>query len=359
MNGKCTVLAAMFALTGLVINGNTANAEQTLDIGILEEREKLMVDAPSAEAFQEAHDAISFSGDWSIESDLEDRFEHHKVAWRNLVATHERTLARIQKTNHEGAALLAWAGWLELGSQVMTFANVINAASSGGAGLDEHATLEETGATLEICRGNDCEALPIELLLEESAPSGGSEIEVRQFDLIRGGLHRTLSDLRHVRCSMTEGRCWEPGAMGEGAIRHPASFALLGHAARIAGSVWRGSAHYGRYAGATAARHWRQWRNINEHWQKHAQKFPGNPSVMQYAGDMSQFLKNPPKGTRAATRANGDRMFYHAASDRFGVIGKDGFMKTYFRPGRGISKDGRRYWRGQLRQWQAKEWIVK
>lgn len=354
MSRKRTMLAAATVCAGLMfsVDGNAADTQRTLDLNALKERERTIVAAPGADELQQAEDMIGFAADWAMEADLQDRFGRSAAAWRKLVARHEGELERIRERNRKGAAFLAWASWLELTSQLITFADALGAERS-----DRIAP--ETGAALELCAEGQCEPLPVDQLLEQAAPGAGTQIDMRQFKQIQDRLLQTLPSLGLVRCDMAQGRCWSPGRTGEAEIRHPASLALLGHAARVAGRTWRGTAHYGRYASTAAARHWSQWRNIYVHWRKHSQQFPGNPSIMQYARDMGSFLKTPPKGTRMAVRENGERMFYHAASDRFGVIGRNGFLKTYYRPGGGVAKDGLRYWRGQLRQWKATERIVR
>ena len=192
------------------------------------------------------------------------------------------------------------------------------------------------------------------------SPASGGEVDPIEFERIRREMLDALSSMGSVRCHVTEQRCWDPAVPDETTGREPAALLpLLGHATRLAGLAWRGSARYADYTGAAAMRHWHQWRNISAHWHKHAKQFPEYSSVLRYAGGMRRFLIRPPAGTRAATRANGDRMLYHVATDRFGVIGRDGFLKTYFRPGRGDSAARLRYWRRQLEASRAKEWIVK
>ncbi len=351
MTGRAGLFAAAFASLAFCIEAGAEDGRKTLDLKALDERSRLTVSAPSAEELRGAEEAIGVAADWALEANLQDRFARGRGAWRALVDRHEEELERIRERNHEGEALLAWAQWFELGGQLMAFAGALDASRARAA--------PGTADAFELCYESLCDRLPLGLMLERALPAGATDTESLQFDEVRGLLLQTLPSLAPVRCDMAWQQCWvaeESEAVG---VRHPASFALLGHAGRIAARMSRTALYGSQQALLAANRHWAQWRNIYDHWRKHRHKFPGNPTVLRYAEEMTRFLKTPPPGTRMALRQNGDRMFYHAPSDRFGVIAQNGFLKTYFRPGRGVAQDGLRYWRSQLRQWSATEEIVK
>ncbi len=353
MNGKAVLLAAAFvSLAFCIPEPNAQDGRRTLDVEAIDGRDNLTVIAPGAEELRRAEDRIGFAADWALEANLQDRFTRGTEAWHALVVGHQAELERIQERNRTGEALRAWAQWFELGGQLMAFARVINTA--GAPSVPSRAA-----GAFELCYSGLCERLPIELLLENALPAGATDSESFQFDEVRGQLLQTLPSLGPVRCDMVGEQCWVPGESEAAAGRHPASLALLAHAGRIAARMSRGAVYSGQQALLAANRHWVQWRNIYSHWRKHGEKFPGNPTILRYAEEMTRFLKTPPSGTRMALRHNGDRMLYHAPSDRFGVIGQNGFLKTYFRPGRGVVQDGLRYWQGQLRRWSATEEIVR
>ena len=80
-------------------------------------------------------------------------------------------------------------------------------------------------------------------------------------------------------------------------------------------------------------------RNAFEHWKKHRGEFPELQNAKQYVEATRRFFANPPAGTQTFTRPNGDRLFYDAASNTFGVQRAYGVPRTMFRP-----NDGYEYW---------------
>lgn len=352
MTGTAVLFATALTSLVLCIEAGAEEGRRTLDLKVLDERDRRTVTAPSAEELRRAEDEIGFAADWALEADLRNRFSRGRHAWRELVVRHEEELERIREQNRRGEAILAWAQWFELAGQLMAFAGALDAAVASAS--------PRTTDALELCDGDLCETLEVELLLERASPVGATDLESLQFDEVRGRLLQSLPSLGSLRCDMVVEQCWVPGESEAAASRIPAAqFALLGHMGRIAARMSHGALRGGRQALLAANRHWAQWRNIYEHWRKHGQKFPGNPTILRYAEEMNRFLKAPPPGTRMALRPNGDRMLYHAPSDRFGVIGQNGFLKTFFRPGRGVARDGLKYWRGQLRRWSATEEVVR
>ena len=86
---------------------------------------------------------------------------------------------------------------------------------------------------------------------------------------------------------------------------------------------------------------WHQ-HNLERHYYKHRGEFPEYDTMQKYGNGAVEFFSNPPKGTKFKCRPNGDRLFYYEKNNYFGVTTKEGFVKTFFRPNRGI-----RYWNRQ------------
>ena len=82
--------------------------------------------------------------------------------------------------------------------------------------------------------------------------------------------------------------------------------------------------------------------NLERHYYKHRGEFPEYSTMQEYGNGAIEFFSNPPKGTKFKRRGNGDRLFYYEKNNFFGVTTKDEFIKTFFRPNRGI-----RYWNRQ------------
>lgn len=47
-------------------------------------------------------------------------------------------------------------------------------------------------------------------------------------------------------------------------------------------------------------------------------------------------MSDPGDDMLVKTRSNGDRIFYNQATNEFGVVTKDGVIRTYFKPADGI-----------------------
>lgn len=73
------------------------------------------------------------------------------------------------------------------------------------------------------------------------------------------------------------------------------------------------------------------------HFIKHGREFGYTTSVQYLRG--AQRLTGGGPGISTFTRANGDRLFYNAATNEFGVLSGGGVIRTYFRP-----TDGINYW---------------
>ena len=82
--------------------------------------------------------------------------------------------------------------------------------------------------------------------------------------------------------------------------------------------------------------------NAEAHWVKHRREFPEYRSAQEYIAGAHQFLRGPPAGTLFKSRENGDRLFYHPATNTFAVQAKSGAPRTMFRP-----RNGQKYWNRQ------------
>lgn len=69
----------------------------------------------------------------------------------------------------------------------------------------------------------------------------------------------------------------------------------------------------------------------------------GAADVDAYVRAAHAFIASPPAGTETAERANGDTLYYHAASNTFAVATREGAPRTMFKP-----DDGPAYWAEQL-----------
>ena len=82
--------------------------------------------------------------------------------------------------------------------------------------------------------------------------------------------------------------------------------------------------------------------NLERHWEKHHAEFPEYHSAKEYGDAALELFEYPPPGTLRKQKENGDRLFYHPPTNRFGVTAEDGTPKTMFKPDRGIQ-----YWNKQ------------
>lgn len=73
-------------------------------------------------------------------------------------------------------------------------------------------------------------------------------------------------------------------------------------------------------------------KNAMSHYQKHKAEFPEIKNVIEYVEKANHFIKNPPRGTLAKLRENGEELLYNSKSNIFAVKGRDGAPKTMFRP---------------------------
>ena len=92
----------------------------------------------------------------------------------------------------------------------------------------------------------------------------------------------------------------------------------------------------GAQAVPTSGAFWHS-KNLQRQWEKSGRGFPECSSLAQYEQKSLAFFGNPPAGTLFKTRTNGDRIYYHQASNTFGVTTKSGSVKCFFRPREGAA----------------------
>nr|MBA5584998.1 hypothetical protein [Anaerobacillus isosaccharinicus]QOY38473.1 hypothetical protein AWH56_002955 [Anaerobacillus isosaccharinicus] len=80
---------------------------------------------------------------------------------------------------------------------------------------------------------------------------------------------------------------------------------------------------------------------LDSHYKKHVivQKEFGNITKNQYLTRAQNLIGSDSKNVLSKKRSNGDRVFYNTSNNEFAVLGKDGYIKTFFKP-----KDGFRYY---------------
>ncbi|MBO8172923.1 MAG: hypothetical protein H0Z33_13670 [Bacillaceae bacterium] len=67
------------------------------------------------------------------------------------------------------------------------------------------------------------------------------------------------------------------------------------------------------------------------------QKEFGNITKDQYLQGARNLVSSTPGGNiLTKTRTNGDKLVYNKATNEFGVVSKDGVLRTYFKPKDGI-----------------------
>lgn len=81
--------------------------------------------------------------------------------------------------------------------------------------------------------------------------------------------------------------------------------------------------------------------NLDRIYKRNGEAFDAS-SADDFAAKTRAFVDSPPRGTETITRANGDTLYYHAASNTFAVARRDGVPRTMFKP-----DDGAAYWAEQ------------
>lgn len=72
--------------------------------------------------------------------------------------------------------------------------------------------------------------------------------------------------------------------------------------------------------------------NALGHWGKHGADFPDLQNSKQYVDRAYDFMTSPDPAIQEKIRANGDFVRYNAGTDEFGVMTRDGVMRTYYKP---------------------------
>ena len=85
---------------------------------------------------------------------------------------------------------------------------------------------------------------------------------------------------------------------------------------------------------------------LDAHFGKHRQEWPEGMTREQYDRGAKDLLARPRGGDILGhTRADGDILRYNKATNELAIMGKDGTIRTYFRPSGGM-----RYWNGELQK---------
>ena len=72
--------------------------------------------------------------------------------------------------------------------------------------------------------------------------------------------------------------------------------------------------------------------NALGHWGKHGADFPDLQNSKQYVDRAYDFMTSPDPAIQEKIRANGDFVRYNARTEEFGVMTRDGVMRTYYKP---------------------------
>jgi len=78
----------------------------------------------------------------------------------------------------------------------------------------------------------------------------------------------------------------------------------------------------------------RNKRLLSEHFEKHGQEFPYD-SEEDYLAGANKMLSNPDKLHKKEAE-DGDDVYYLEATNEFIIVSQDGYIRTYFKPRRGI-----------------------
>lgn len=82
--------------------------------------------------------------------------------------------------------------------------------------------------------------------------------------------------------------------------------------------------------------------NIDKMFRRNGEDF-GAASADDYVAKAHAFIKSPPRGVQTATRRNGDKLMYDAATNTFVVVTRTGAPRIMMKP-----RDGKAYWTEQL-----------
>ncbi len=78
---------------------------------------------------------------------------------------------------------------------------------------------------------------------------------------------------------------------------------------------------------------------LNDHFQKHVmkQKEFGNITKEQYLNKANEFFNSTSNDMLTKVRPNGDKVFYRPSTNEFGVVDKEGVIRTFFKPKEGLN----------------------
>jgi hypothetical protein len=133
--------------------------------------------------------------------------------------------------------------------------------------------------------------------------------------------------------TVTEGELLSQVATGEAAE----GAVLAGEAAGEATEIVKSA----ETAAAAAESNFASEERLLEHFNDHAAEF-GYKTPEAYREGARSLTKGGP-GIDTFVRPNGDTLFYNRSTNEFGVLTRDGVIRTYFRPVEGLE-----YWLGQI-----------
>lgn len=80
--------------------------------------------------------------------------------------------------------------------------------------------------------------------------------------------------------------------------------------------------------------HFRNQKLLNEHYEKHGIEM-GFKDASTYESAASDVVKNP-SALHKTEKEDGDDVYYVEATNEFVIVAKDGYIRTYFNPDKGI-----------------------
>jgi RHS repeat-associated protein len=87
------------------------------------------------------------------------------------------------------------------------------------------------------------------------------------------------------------------------------------------------------FAGIPLSRGFRSEELLVQHFEKHGAEFGGElKTAKDYESAAQKFITSHEKGIETYKRANGDLVRYNKATNEFGIIDKEGTIRTYFKP---------------------------
>ena len=127
----------------------------------------------------------------------------------------------------------------------------------------------------------------------------------------------------------TTGEKWTAGGLFAAGIILPGNYGAIEKIAKKT-SIW------------TATKRSSSVENAYSHYKAHGNEF-GSQNALKYVKSAEEFMKRPPSGSLSKTRSNGDVLRYHPETNTFGVMDKDGSIRTMFKPAPRSAENPRGY----------------